>query len=82
MAALGQSDRMMSDVKVPIKERYEFLHTEKNNSLGHSLTFAEHLWRSNSGCEHSEVMGGETLWYNGSPPPVQIFKSMRDLVHH
>jgi len=30
----------------------------KNGSHWHSLTFAEHLWSPNSGCENSEVVGG------------------------
>ena len=50
------SDKMESDMKVCIKQRYviEFLYVEK----WHLLTFTdtcELLWRPNSGCEHSEV---------------------------
>ena len=30
----------------------------KNGTHWHSLMLAEHLWRPNSGCEHSEVVGG------------------------
>ena len=30
----------------------------KNGTYWHSLTLAEHLWRPNSGCEHSEAVGG------------------------
>ena len=29
-----------------------------NGTHWHSLTLAEHLWRPNSGCEHTEVVGG------------------------
>ena len=33
----------------------------KNGTRWHSLTLAECLWRPNSGCEHSEVVGGTFL---------------------
>jgi len=37
----------------------EILHVEKMVPIGiHQQTFAEHLWRPNSRCEHSDVMGG------------------------
>ena len=36
----------------------EFLHVEKNCFSWHSSKFAEHLWTPNSGCEHTEVVGG------------------------
>jgi len=56
MAAEGQSDRMVSDMKVPIKKRcgIQFLHAEKNGSHWHSSMRAEWLWRPNSRCEQSE----------------------------
>jgi len=31
---------------------------EKNGTHWHSLMLAEHLWRSDGGCEHSEAIGG------------------------
>jgi len=36
----------------------EFLHAEKNGIHWCSSTPAEHLWRPNSECEHSEAVGG------------------------
>ena len=41
MAAEGQSDKMASDIEVPVKQ---------------SETLAECLWTLNSGCEHGEAM--------------------------
>ena len=60
MAAEGQSDKMVSDMEVCMKQRcvIEFLHAEKNCARWHSLMLPECLWRPNSGCEHSEVVGG------------------------
>jgi len=37
---------------------------QKNSTHWHSLTLAECFWRPNSGCEHSEVVGGTFLpWW-------------------
>ncbi len=57
MAAAEQFDRIIFDIIVGMKQRSvtEFLHAEKNS---HPLTLAERLWRPNSGCEHSEAVGG------------------------
>ena len=59
MAAEGQFDKMASDMEVWMKKRCatEHLHAEKNGTHWYSLMLAEHLWRLNSGCEHSEVTG-------------------------
>ena len=35
----------------------EFLHVNKKGTCWHSSTLTECLWRTNSGCEHSEVVG-------------------------
>jgi len=58
MAAEGQSDRTVSDVKVLMKKRciIEFLHAEKMASI-------DIHWRllnfyANGGCEHSEEVDG------------------------
>ena len=57
MAAVGQSDRMASDMEVQMKQRcvIEFIYMGKKNC--HTLMLAECLWRHNSECEHSEVVG-------------------------
>ena len=67
-AAEGQAVRMASDMEVPMKQRCvtEFLHVEKNCTHWHSFTLAEQLWRPNSGCEHSEVVGGAFSSSNNS----------------
>ena len=58
MAAEGQSDRMVSDMEVRMKQRcvIEFLR-RKNGTHSHLLMLAECLWKPNSGCEHSEAVG-------------------------
>ena len=55
MTAERQSDKVAS-VVVCMKQRdvIKFLHVEKNV---YSLTGAEHLWRPNSGYQHSETVG-------------------------
>ena len=60
MAAEGQSDKMASDVEVRTEQRCvtEFLQVEKNGTHWHSSMIAEHLQRLNSGCQHSEAVGG------------------------
>ena len=57
MAAEGQSDRTASDMEVRMKQRCatEFLHEGKTSHLS---VLAELSWRPNSGCDHSEVVGG------------------------
>ena len=42
----------------------ELCHEEKNGSYWHSLILAEHSWRPNSGCVHSEIVGSvfEQWW--------------------
>ena len=59
MAAEGQSDKMVSDVEVWMKQRHitEFIHAVKWHLMT-SLMLAECLWRPNSGCQHSEAVGG------------------------
>ena len=50
---------MVSDMEVCMKQQCvtEFLHAEKNGIHWCSSTPAEHLWRPNSECEHSEAVG-------------------------
>ena len=59
MAVEGHSDKMASDTLACMKQRHvtELFHAE---SMTHwySLMLAECLWTSNSGYEHSEVVGG------------------------
>lgn len=47
---------MPSDIEVCMKQRgrTELLHVGKNGTHWHSLALAEHVWRPESGCEHSE----------------------------
>ena len=63
-AAEGQSDWMASKMGVPVKQRCgtDFLHEEINCTHWHLSMLAEHLWRSNSGCEHREVGGEFQQW--------------------
>ena len=60
MAAEGQTDKMVSGMKVGMNQRCgtEFLLVEKSCNYWHSLTLAEHLLRPTSGCQHSEAVGG------------------------
>ena len=61
MAAEGQSYKMASDVEVQMNKGVSlntFMRTKKKGSHWHSSTLAERLWRPNSGCEHSEAVGG------------------------
>jgi len=46
MAAEGQSDKMVSDIEVHLKQScgIEFLHAEENDTCWHSPTLAECLW--------------------------------------
>ena len=50
MAAQGQSNKMMSNVEVHMKQRCvtEILQAEKNCTHWHSSMLAEYLWRPNS----------------------------------
>ncbi|MEQ5179387.1 hypothetical protein [Proteus genomosp. 6] len=52
MVAEGQSDRMVSDMEVCMKQSCvtEFLHVEKMAPI-------DIHWRPNSGCEHSKAVG-------------------------
>ena len=47
-------------LKVCMEQNYvsEFLHVKRNGVHWRSLVLAEHLWRWNSGCEHSVVVSG------------------------
>jgi len=58
MAAEGQSDKMVSEMEVGMKQRCvtEFLHAEQMALTDTHQHLLECLWRSNGGCEHSEVM--------------------------
>jgi len=60
MAAAGQSETIASDMEASMKQRCfsEFFSAKKNGTHWHSLTLAEHLWRPNSGREHSEAVSG------------------------
>ena len=62
MPAEGQSDRVVSDMGVRIKQRgvIEFSmqeKTEKNCAQWHPFILAKYLQRTISGCEHSEAVG-------------------------
>ena len=54
MAAEGQSDKMASGIEMHMKQWYvtELFHVEKIAAVD----LAEHLWRPNSECEHSEAV--------------------------
>jgi len=43
-----------------LKQKYvtEFFCVEKNGIHWYSSKLSEHVWKPNSGCEHSEVAGG------------------------
>ena len=60
MAAEGHSDIMVTDMEVHMKQKcvIELLCVEKNGTYWDSSTLTECLWRPNSGCEHSEAVGG------------------------
>ena len=47
-------------MEILMKQRHgtEFLHEKKKNTHRYSSIFAEHLGKPESGCEHSEVVGG------------------------
>ena len=47
-SAEGQSDKMVPDMQVHMKQRY----------ITESSVHAKCLWKPKSGCEHSEVVGG------------------------
>ena len=59
----------------------------KNGTHWHLLTVAQHLWRSGSGCEHSEALGGvfqqwqQQQWVTSAG--ADFYKcSTLSLVHH
>ena len=60
MTAEGQSDKMVSDMEVCMKQSCvtESFHAEKNGTHWCSLMLAEHFWKPSNGCEHSETVGG------------------------
>ena len=60
MAAEAQSDKMVPDMEVDIKQKHvtEILNAEKHDTRWHLSVLAECLWRPNSGCEHSKAVGG------------------------
>jgi len=60
MAAVGQSDKWRLTWKCVWSKgvKLNFSMQKKNGTHWHSSTLAEHLWRPNSGCEHSEVVDG------------------------
>lgn len=57
VAVEGQFDKMVPDMEVHMNQRCvtEFFHVEQNGS---SLMFVQHIWRSDSGGEHSELVSG------------------------
>ena len=60
---------------------------KKNCTQWHSLMLALHLWRSNSGCEHNEAMGGQfQQWHQRqwvTSTGADFYKcGMQALVHH
>ena len=71
----GQSDRMASGTEVLIKQKNvtEFLHAETVAPIDISVNIFECLWRSNSQCEHSEVVDTAFLQCNiGSGSPALV----------
>ena len=59
MAAMGQSDRMVSDMGGHMKQRgaTELPYVKKNGTPWYSSTLAECLRTPNSRCECSEAVG-------------------------
>jgi len=59
MVAEGQSDKIASDMEVSMKQWYaiEFLHAKNIAPTGIQCLLNVY-WRSNSGHEHSEEVGG------------------------
>ena len=56
--------------------------TGKNGTHCQSVLFAEYLWRPNSGCEHSEAVGGQFEQSDSGSPPVDFYKhGMQAPVH-
>jgi len=83
----GQSDKMAAHVDVHMKQRCvtEFLLVEKNGTRWHSLMLAECFWRPNSGCEHSEAVGGvfQQWWQQVTFIGADCYEhSMLALFHH
>jgi len=79
MAAEGWSDKTAFDIEVRMEQRNgtEFFCAE--NAAPIAIHLAEHLWRPNSGCEHSEewvVHFSSGHSDSGSPPLVQILTSV------
>jgi len=56
MAAEGESDKMAFDMEVCMSVNSSTW--KKKCTHWHSLILDEQLWRTNSGCEHSEAVGG------------------------
>ena len=63
MVVEGQSDKMVSDIEVHMKQR-KMCHwippCGKNGTYWHSSILAEHWWRPACGCGHNKAVGGST----------------------
>jgi len=65
MAAEGQSDRMVSDMGVQMKQRCitEFFHVEKKIAPIDIHQHLQNISRDQIGCEHSEMVGGVCMFH-------------------
>jgi len=89
MAAEGQTDNLEPNTEVHLKQRCitEFFPCRKNCTHWHSSVLAERLWRPNSRCEHSKVVGGvfqhwqQRQWVTSAGADFYEH-SMKALVHH
>jgi len=57
-AAEGQSDKMAPDMEVHIKQMCIWIPPWLKHCTQWHSTLAEHSWRPNNGCYHSEAVGG------------------------
>ena len=82
----SESDRMVSDMKVWMKQRngIEFLRVEKSCSHWHSSTLTECLWRPHGRCKHSEVVVVCFCSSNGDTSVCAVFyeHDVQMVLHH
>ena len=87
MAVEGQSDRMATDTEACRKQRCGTKCRTKKRTHWRSLTLTECLWRLNSGCERSDVVGvvfqqwWQQQWVTSAAADFNE-RSMQALVHH
>ena len=75
----GLSDKMSWDMEVHKNKGTLFPPCRKNCSHWHSSLLAEHWWKPNSGCEHSEPVGGAfQLWWQWQ----WVTSTRRDFYEH